>query len=130
MNSWAFTGNLGSGCETRFLGNGDPVCTFSVAVKSGFGDKAITTWVRCNYFGKRAEGVAPYLTKGALVGVVGEAALRPWTDKSGNEKTSLELRVSDLTLLGSKGDRAQGPAQQKPERAKPQADFDDTEPPF
>ena len=44
MNSWSFTGNLGRDCETRFTQSGDPIVSFSVGVKAGFGDKATTTW--------------------------------------------------------------------------------------
>ena len=44
------------------------------------------------------------LLKGTKVGIVGELTNRPYKDKNGNEKFSLEVRVSDLTLLGSKAD--------------------------
>lgn len=44
------------------------------------------------------------LTKGTKVGVSGELTNRPYTTKDGVQKHSLELRVSDLTLLGGKGD--------------------------
>ena len=105
MNSWNFTGNLGGDAETKFLPNGDAIVNFSVAVKAGYGDKAVTTWVRCAMFGKRGEAVSQYLLKGSLVGVVGEAQLRPWTDKDGNKQSSLEVRVADLTLLGGNPNR-------------------------
>lgn len=104
MNSWNFSGNLGSDCEQRYSQNGDAVTSFSVAVKAGYGDKAVTTWVRCTMFGKRGESVAPYLTKGQLVGVSGEFSAREWTDKEGQKRTSIEVRVVDLTLLGKRDD--------------------------
>lgn len=53
-------------------------------------------------FGKRGEAVSQYLSKGQLVGIVGEVTLRPWKDKEGNEKFSLDVRVNDLTLLCKK----------------------------
>jgi single-strand DNA-binding protein len=80
-----------------------------VAVQSGYGDKQVTTWVNCTYWGKRGEKVAPYLTKGARIGIVGELTNRQYTAKDGTEKHSLELRVSDLTLLGAKGDASTPP---------------------
>ena len=49
------------------------------------------------------------LLKGTKVGIVGELTNRPYKDKNGNEKFSLEVRVSDLTLLGSKGDTSTSP---------------------
>jgi single-strand DNA-binding protein len=102
MNSWSFTGNLGGDAESRFTPKGEAVVSFSVAVKSGFGDKATTTWARCQLWGKRGESVAPYLTKGQLVGVVGELTVQSYQDKQGQTKTSVDVRVNDLTLLGKK----------------------------
>ena len=141
MNSWSFTGNLGNDAESRFTPSGDAVVSFSVGVKSGFGDKATTTWARCQMWGKRGESVAPYLTKGQLVGVTGELTLREYDKKDGAKGYSLEVRVNDLTLLGKRDDM---PRQQAPQetrtaptnRPRPQpasggfGDFDDSEVPF
>lgn len=114
MNSWSFTGNLGKDCESRFTPNGDAVVQFSVAVKSGYGEKEAKTWVRCAIWGKRGELVAKYLTKGQLVGIIGEATLREFTNKEGSKQSSLEVRVNDLTLLGKKSDdSASTPAQNR-----------------
>lgn len=115
MNAWQFTGNIGKDAESRFLPNGDPVVSFSVGVKSGYGEKATTTWARCAMFGKRAESVSQYLTKGQLVGISGEVTLREWNDQQGQKRSSLEVRVNDLTLLGKKdGQQAAQPRQQAP----------------
>lgn len=102
MNVFTFTGNLGKDAEQRFTQSGDSIVSFSVPVKSGFGDKAVTSWIKCSLFGKRGESVLPYLKKGQLVGVSGEFAARPWTNKEGQEQISNEVRVNDLNLLGSK----------------------------
>lgn len=121
MNSWSFTGNLGSDSESRFAPSGDAVVSFSVGVKSGFGDKATTTWARCQIWGKRGESVAPYLTKGQLVGIVGELSVREYQDKQGQTKTSVDVRVNDLTLLGKKSDQpGREPVPQQAPQARPQ----------
>lgn len=131
MNAWQFTGNIGKDAESRFLPNGDPVVSFSVGVKSGYGDKATTTWARCAMFGKRAESVSPYLTKGQLVGISGEVTLREWNDKEGQKRSSLEVRVNDLTLLGKKdGQQAAQPRQQAPAPQQSAGDWDDSDVPF
>ena len=120
MNTWQFTGNIGKDAESRFLPNGDPVVSFSVGVKSGYGEKATTTWARCAMFGKRAESVSQYLTKGQLVGISGEVTLREWNDKEGQKRNSLEVRVNDLTLLGKKdGQQAAPQRQATQQQAKP-----------
>ena len=131
MNAWQFTGNIGKDAESRFLPNGDPVVSFSVGVKSGYGEKATTTWARCAMFGKRAESVSQYLTKGQLVGISGEVRLREWNDNEGQKRNSLEVRVNDLTLLGKKdGQQAAQPRQQAPAPQQPDSfgDFQDDVP--
>jgi single-strand DNA-binding protein len=102
MNNFNFTGNLGRDCETRYIPKGDAVTGFSVGVTSGYGDKAVTTWVNCNIWGKRGESLAPYLKKGQQVAISGELTNRPYTDKEGAQKYSLEVRVNDLTLVGGR----------------------------
>ena len=111
MNSWSFTGNLGRDAEQRYTQSGDSVVSFSVGVKAGFGDKATTTWANCSMFGKRGESVAPYLKKGALVGISGELNNRVYQDKEGQKRYSLDVRVSDLTLLGGKQSGDSAPSQ-------------------
>ena len=121
MNNWNFTGNLGKDAELRYTAAGDSIASFSVGVKSGYGDKATTTWARCSLFGKRAEALTPYLAKGQLVGVTGEVSMREWEGNDGQKRSALEVRVQDLTLLGKK-DSAETPAAppaSKPAAAKP-----------
>ena len=118
MNSWNFTGNLGRDAEQRFTTNGDSVVSFSVGVKSGFGEKASTTWVNCSMFGKRGESALPYLKKGTQVGIVGEVNNREYQDKDGQKRYSLDVRVSDMTLLGGKSDRSEPEA--KPQQRNAQ----------
>lgn len=131
MNAWNFVGNLGKDAETRYLQSGDPVVSFSVGVKAGYGDKATTTWARCSMFGKRGEAVAPYLVKGQQVAISGEASLREYTDKQGQQRASLEVRVNDLTLVGGKREAQQAPQaprQQAPQQAGGFGDMDDSIP--
>ena len=114
MNSWNFTGNLGRDAEQRFAPSGTAVVSFSVGVKTGFGDKEKTTWANCAMFGKRAEAVAAYLKKGTLVGIVGEVDHREYQNKEGQTRYSLHVSVNDLTLLGGKSDRSESNAPSQP----------------
>lgn len=114
MNVCNFIGTIGRDAELRFLPNQTAVLQFSIAVNSGYGDKQITTWINCNFFGKRAESVEQYVRKGQRIGVSGEIALRPY-EKDGVQKSSLELRVNDLTLLGNKDNGTQQESQPKRE---------------
>ena len=111
MNVLNAIGNLPRDAEVRFLADGNPVLSFGFALNSGYGEKQVTTWLNCSLFGKRAETLAPMLLKGTKIGITGEFSLREYTDKAGAVKTSAELRVSDVTLLGKKDGSA--PAKSK-----------------
>ncbi len=98
-------GNLGRDAELRTT-QGGAVCSFSVAVEQRAKGEKKTTWIRCSLWGKRGEALVPHLTKGSRVAVVGELSLHEYEGK-----TSLECRVSEVTLLGggSRGERNEPP---------------------
>lgn len=125
MNVFTFTGNIGSDAEQRFTQGGDSIVSFSVPCKSGFGEKAVTTWIKCSMFGKRGESVMPYLKKGQLVGVSGEFSAREWTDKEGQKRISNEVRVNDLNLLGSAREADSKPSADKSQQSKRVSHGDD-----
>jgi single-strand DNA-binding protein len=104
MNSLTITGNLGRDSETRYLQDGTAVCSFSVADSLGRDKPSI--WWSCSFFGKRGESVAPYLTKGQQVTVVGSVSERDWVDKDGQKRKSMDVRVNDLALQGGKREEA------------------------
>jgi single-strand DNA-binding protein len=104
MNLLAATGRLGQDAKLSYTANQDAICNFSLSLTAGYGDKATTTWLNCNLWGKRAEILAPMLLKGTQIGVTGEISLRPYKGKDGTEKSSLECRVNDVTLLGGKSE--------------------------
>lgn len=115
MNSITICGNLGKDGEIRYLANGDAVIGFSVADSQGKDKPSI--WWNCSLFGKRAESLAPYLTKGQTVTVVGTVSQREYVDKDGNKRTSMDVRVGDVALQGGKRDEA--PRQAPAQRAAP-----------
>lgn len=104
MNSISISGPLGKDSELRHLPNGDPVCSFSVADSTGR-DKP-TIWWNCSLFGKRAEALGQYLTKGQQVTVIGNVTEREWQDKEGQKRKSMDVRVTDVALMGGKREGA------------------------
>lgn len=117
MNSITVAGQLGKDAEVRYLANGDAVCNFSVADSQGK-DKP-TIWWRCSLFGKRAESLSQYLTKGQSVSVSGTITEREYADKDGTTKKAQEIRVNDVALQGGRKESSeQSPAPQR--RAQPQ----------
>lgn len=102
-------GNLGSDAELRYLPDGTPVCTFSLAssrvVAKG---KDETVWFRVTRFGKQAEVLSQYLLKGAAVCV--EGRLKP--DDKGNPRVyqrkdqswaaSFDVTAENIEFVGNK----------------------------
>jgi single-strand DNA-binding protein len=98
-------GRLGKDAEMRYAANGTAFSNFSVATDVGFGDKKKTIWLKCTLFGKQAENLTQYLTKGQVVHVQGEPSctdkgqVRIWTDNSGQPHADYEMVVRELKLL-------------------------------
>jgi single-strand DNA-binding protein len=126
MNSLTIAGQLGRDAEVRFLPNGDPVANFSVADSQGKDKDAI--WWNCQLFGKRAESLAQYLTKGQSVTVTGNVSQRKYIDKNGVEKISTDVRVNDVALQGGRKEGAASQTAQTAQAPKPKSqskNFDD-----
>ncbi len=105
MNVYSFTGRLARDCEQRFTQSGMAICSFTVAVDYGFGDNKGTNWIRASLFGKRAEGGLPqYLKQGTQVAISGELRVREYDDKEGVKRTSVEVSVDKLDLIGGRND--------------------------
>lgn len=122
MNVFTASGNIGRDAEVRNAG-GTSVAGFSLAVKSGYGDKAQTVWVDCSLWGKQAEsGLVQYLKKGQFVVVTGELGTREHEGK-----TYVTLRVSNVTLGGkqdaqksAQGQQMQQQGYQQSQQQRPQ----------
>ena len=112
MNSITVAGNLGKDMEIRTMPNGDPVGSFSVADSQGRNQPSI--WWNCQLFGKRATALQPYLVKGQQVTVCGSVTEREWTDKDGQKRKSMDIRVNEIALQGGKRVQQNAPAQSHP----------------
>ena len=127
MNVITVAGTLGKDAEVKYLANGDAICNFSVADSMGR-DKG-TIWWNCGLYGKRAESLSQYLTKGQAVTVTGSVSERKWTDKEGNERKTMDVRVNDVALQGGRRDAE--PQQERRQAPAPaQTNFDDDSIPF
>ena len=122
MNVFTAVVRIGSEPEQKFTGAGLSIVSFRAAFDTGYGEKKVTTWIRCTIFGKQGEGVFPYLLKGGQVAISGEMTNRPWQDKEGQERFSLEVDVGKLQLIGGKAGERKEPA------AVADASFDDSIP--
>ena len=103
-------GNIGGDAELRYTQSGQTVANVSVAVNRRWTGNdgqshEETTWFRVALWGKFAESLAPYLTKGKLVLVEGRVQAKAFIGKDGEAKASLELTAANVRLLGGNGGR-------------------------
>jgi single-strand DNA-binding protein len=100
-------GNLGRDPEMRYLPDGKPVTSFSVAVNDGFGDNKKTIWVKVTAWEKQAETCNQYLKKGSKVLVEGrlqstkEGECRTWADQGGKTHATFEMTATTVRFLSS-----------------------------
>jgi len=115
MNIFCFIGRIGRDAEVRYSQSGSAVCSFAVAVKSGYGERQKTNWIKCVMFGKKAEGQLPqYLKKGTQVAVSGECYLEEWEGQNG-KGAAIAVNVANIDLIGGKPqEQAQPQARQAP----------------
>jgi single-strand DNA-binding protein len=109
VNKVILVGNLGRDAELRYTPGGAPVATLNLATTEVWNDKASgqkqekTEWHRIVLWGKSAEALSEYLTKGKQIYVEGRLQTRKWQDKDGNDKYSTEIRSDKIVLLGGGG---------------------------
>lgn len=100
MNVISISGNVTKDGEIRQAGQ-DDVLQFSVADNMIGKDKGAIFW-SCSLWGKRAASLADFIRKGQPVTVNGTVSEREWTDKDGNQRKSMEVRVNDIALQGGR----------------------------
>lgn len=136
LNTYTFTGRLGSDAELKFTQGGTPIWTARVAVDYGWGDNKGTSWINAKSLGKHAEALGKLdLQKGAAIGGTGELQVREYDKKDGGKGISVECLVNKIELLGPKPDNGNGTPRNnapKPQRRDPVFDepFKDDDIPF
>lgn len=91
---------LGRDAEVKTV-NGDKVANLSLAYDHGRKDDKATVWVDAALWGKRAEALAQYLTKGTpVVVVLNDPHVRTYKKKDGTEGWTMAGTVIDLTFAG------------------------------
>jgi single-strand DNA-binding protein len=89
--------------------SGNAVCNVSLATSDSWKDKQSgeqkerTEWHNLVFYSRLAEIAGEYLRKGSQVYVEGRLQTRKWQDKSGNDRYTTEIIVSDMQMLGSRG---------------------------
>ena len=90
VNKVLLVGNLGRDAEVRYTPGGAPVASFSIATTEN--------WL----WGKQAETLQPYLTKGKQIFVEGRLQTRQW-EKDNQKHYTTEIKADRIVLLGGGG---------------------------
>lgn len=129
LNKVQIIGNLGRDPEIRHMPSGDAIANIAVATsyktkdKNTGEQKEFTEWHRVSFFGRMAEIVGQYLTKGSTIYVEGRLQTRKYTDKDGIERYATEIVAENMQMLGGRqgGEGGgQAPAQRQPAAAPQQ----------
>ena len=138
MNIVAINGRLTSESEMRYSNGGMPICRFSIAVNRSkktadnrWEDEA--NFFDCTMFGKSAEAVKQYLTKGQQVSISGELRQERW-EKDGQKQSRVTIIVNHLQPMGGKQTHEERPQSTQRQNVQnsvvPPEDFTGDEIPF
>ena len=101
MNNITIVGNIGSEPEIRTTNNGGKMAKLSVAVRRFKPDASgnDSDWFNVTAWGRDAEYIENYATKGAKIAVCGRVELRTYDKKDGGQGASLELSATGVSLV-------------------------------
>lgn len=108
LNKAILMGRLTRDPELRHTQSNIAVCSFTLAIDRGRkntnGDRE-TDFIDCVAWGKQAEFVQQWFTKGMMAIVTGRIQSRNWEDKNGNKRVSVEVHADEITFGETKKSR-------------------------
>lgn len=120
INRVCISGNLTRSPELRVTQGGSSILTFGVAVSDRRKNPQTGEWedypnyIDCVVFGKRAEPLGRYLSKGSKVAIEGKLRWSQW-ERDGQKRSKIEVIVDECEFLTGRGDSSaqQAPTQQQ-----------------
>lgn len=101
MNKVVLIGRLTKDPELRYAqGNGTAVCRFTLAVPRQF-KKDETDFINCVSFGKAAETINQYMTKGRQLAVTGSIRTGSYDAQDGSKRYTTDVAVDGFQFVGS-----------------------------
>ncbi|MBK9109300.1 MAG: single-stranded DNA-binding protein [Saprospiraceae bacterium] len=106
-NSVRLIGNLGANPEIKQFEKGNKMARFSIATNEVYNDKegkkvTDTQWHNVVAWGKSADLVEEFLTKGSEVAIEGKLTSRNYDSKEGDKKYITEIVLNEMLMLGKK----------------------------
>jgi single-strand DNA-binding protein len=108
LNRVMLLGNLGADPELRMTNGGQAVLKLRLATSETYLDRnkvrqERTEWHSVVVWGKRAEALAKFLTKGSRIFVEGGLRTSSYDDKDGNKRYKTEVVAQNIILSGGGG---------------------------
>ncbi|MDP7008705.1 MAG: single-stranded DNA-binding protein [Phycisphaerales bacterium] len=113
-NKVLIMGNLTRDPELKQTPSNQSVAQIGIAMNRKFKDREgtlreETTFVDCEAWGRTAEVMSQYLSKGKPVFVEGRLKLDQWQDKDGNNRSKLKVVIESFQFIDSKGGQSSTP---------------------
>lgn len=110
FNRVILAGNLTRDPQLSYTPSNTPVCEFGIATNRKFKDKDGNAkdevcYVDLQAFGKTAETINQYFTRGKPILIEGRLRYRDWTNKEGQKRNKLDVLVDTFTFLSPGGER-------------------------
>lgn len=103
INKVILMGRLTKDPELRYTNNKTPVCSFTIAVNNGYGEKQQTDFINCVAWNKTAEFVAKYFIKGRMIIIAdGRISTRSWETQDGKRAYATEVVANEVNFGESK----------------------------
>ena len=119
LNNLSILGRVTKPLELRYLQNGTAVLNFDIANSIKVKDNEVTTFLRCVCYGRSAEVINQFVSKGDRVLLQGELRQNSYQDSSGATKSYHYLQVNSFDFIESKN-KEQTQTQQAPQIPKAQ----------
>lgn len=120
MNSVALVGRLTRDTEIRYANNGTSIARFNIAVDRRFKqDNGPTAdFINCVAFGKTAEFIEKYFSKGQRIGLNGRIQTGSYDKEDGTKVYTTDVIVENVEFVDSKGSNG-GQVQGQNSRSNP-----------
>lgn len=111
MNKCILTGRITKDLELRHTTGERAVCNFTIAVNERATEDV--DFIDCEVWGKTAENLVNYQSKGSLIAVIGRLKKKDYTDKENNKRNKSYVVAEEIEFLEKKSPAKSGQNEQK-----------------
>lgn len=105
MNNVSLIGRLVYDPELKYVNDDRAVCTFRLAVSRNYRNKdgvIPTDFINIDIWGRKAETLCQYASKGSLIAVQGSLQIDNYVNKDGQNRTKAFIKADNFHFLGHK----------------------------